>query len=163
MSEIAAAARVNLVLADYASLDGTGKVNALGVGWQATGVDPSTGSTAPQAVVLFIDIPAAHVGEIFAVELGLYDDSDELVQVPGPIGDLQPLRIGQPVQLARSMVPGVSKPPWCHFQLVVHFANGLPLTPGREYTWQASIDGDDSRLWQSSFQVAAAPVGPTIG
>jgi len=163
VSAVAESARVNLFLADFANVDAIGKINCLGVGWQATGIDPATGNTAPQTVVLLVDVPPAHIGETYAMEVALYDDANELVQVPGPIGELQALRIGQPVQVGRSVVPGVAAAGWSHFQLVIHFAVGLPLAPGREYTWRARIDGDTGYAWSTSFHVAAAPVGPMIG
>jgi hypothetical protein len=164
VSEVAESARVTLFVADYAAADAVNKINCLGVGWQFAGVDPQTGSTAPQSVVLMVDVPPVHIGETFALEVALYDEAaNELVSVPGPVGDPQPLRIGQPVTAERPVFPGLHGAGWPHTQLIVNFPNGLPLMPGRRYTWRARIDGDDEHRWEASFHVVGPPSGPVIG
>jgi len=150
------------MLADFALVDGMGKINCIGVGWQVTGIDPATGSTAPQSVVLLVDVAPQHIGETYALEIGLYDDADELVSLPGPVGELQPLRIGQSITATRPVMPGRSDPAWSHGQIVIHFGAGLPLTPGHEYTWRARIDGDDEYRWETSFYVAGRQHGPVV-
>jgi hypothetical protein len=166
VSEITASARVSILLADYSAVDGVNKVNALGLGWQVTGIDPETGNTAPQTVVAFVDVAPQHVGESYAFELALYDDTDALVRLPGLTGELEALRIGQSVVVERPVVAGHAVPPgamWSHAQVLVNFPAGLALTPGRAYTWRVRIDNDDDRVWNASFYVAGARPGPVRG
>ena len=166
MSAIADTARVAVLLADYAQADTVQKINMLGAGWQVTGLDPSTGITAPQTLVVMIDIAPPHAGETYALEAALYDDGGDLVLVPGPTGNLIPLRIGQSVTAEPPVFPGRQVPKgslWAHQQMVLSFPGGLALAAGRAYTWRVRIDGDESRDWGITFFVAAAPASPVIG
>lgn len=166
MSAIADTARVAVVLADYAQADAIQKVNVLGAGWQVTGIDPNTGNTAPQTLLVVVDISPDHAGENYALEAALYDDAGELVLVPGPTGQLIPLRIGQTVTAEPPVFPGRQVPPrllWSHAQMVLSFPGGLTLAVGRAYTWRVRIDGDDSRNWGATFFVTGPPAAPVLG
>jgi hypothetical protein len=50
------------------------------------GGDPASGATAPHSVIALVDVPPQHNGDDMAVELALYDDGNQLVQAPGPLG-----------------------------------------------------------------------------
>jgi len=163
VSEIGDTARVAVILADYAAVDAVQKVNILGAGWLVTGIEPQTGSTAPQALVLMVDVDPAHIGDSFTLEAALYDESQQLVQVPGPAGQPQSLRIGHVFTVERPLVPGHPAANWSHTQLVVNFAGGIPLAGNALYTWRVRIDGDEDHTWATSFYVAGTPQGPVIG
>ena len=144
MSEISESARVSIILADFANVDGTGKLNAIGAGLSITGIDPKSGQSSPVTVVLICQVDPRFQGQEYAIELALYSSDDGLlVSPPGPAGG-QPIRIAQPVRVDPPQVPpGVYLPPgsvWPGSQLIVNFQNGLPLAAGRSYEWRASID-----------------------
>lgn len=166
MSAIAEAARVNLLLADYAAVDGTNKVNILGANWQVTGINPSSGLTAAQSVILLIDVPPQYYDEQFAVETTLYNEANEIVEAPGPTGQPAPLRISQLVKAEVPVVAGHFVPPkalWAKIQTIINLPNGILVKAGETYEWRVRIDGDDSRIWSTTFHVAGPPPQPLIG
>jgi len=149
------------VLSDFANVDGTGKVNALGVNWSITGLAP-TGLTPPQTLVALIDIPAKLAGQPFTVCLTLLDESGAAVV---PAGQSDAVRVQQLASVQRPAVPNVILPeelPYKH-QVTVNFGNGLPLQPGRMYHWRLEIDGNTRPEWETSFFVAGPPPAPLIG
>lgn len=166
MSDIADDARVSLVLADYAAADAVNKVNVIGAGWQVASLQPETGLTPPQSLVVLVDFLPRHYREQFALTVVLLDDVDAPVEVPGPTGEPQALRISQLVKAEEPSFQGTSVPRNMvpsHIQVVINFPGGLPLAPGRLYTWQVDIDGDAKPGWRASFFVAGPPPGPVIG
>jgi hypothetical protein len=166
VSVLSETARVAVLLADYAAADAVGKLNVIGGGWQITALDPSTGMTTPHAVVVSIDISPEHYDDVFTIELALYDSAGDLVSAPGPMGQPQPLRIGQSIKADAPTVPGVIIPKkvlWAHSQLLASFPGGLPLTAGESYTWRVRLDADDSLTWGTTFYVAAPRPGPVLG
>jgi hypothetical protein len=164
MSQIGDAARVSVLLADYALTDAINKVNVLGAGWAVTGLEPQTGMTAPQCLVVLIDVPPAHYGESFTVGIQLRDSSGGLVEMPGPAGQLQPLRIAQISRVEEPTVPGVPRGIlWAHSNFVFSLVNGLPLRPDEMYTWHVEIDGEERSHWAASFFVAAPVPPPVVG
>lgn len=166
MSEVADDACVSLILADYAAADAINKVNVIGAAWQISGVQPETGLTPPQSLVVFIDLPPKHYNEEFALTVALLDDTGNPVQIPGPTGEPQALRISQ---LAKAEKPTFAQPGIpqnvvpTHVQIVANFPGGLPLAPGRLYSWQVDIDGDAKPAWRVSFFVAGPPPAPILG
>jgi hypothetical protein len=168
MSEISDAARVQIFLADHAVADPNNKINALGVGFQVTPLQ-ANGFTAPCAVVAIAEFPPRFVGEDLAMELALYNDTDELVTAPGLMGDAATsLRFGQNVVLQRPVValPGVTIAPgavWPRHQLVAAFQNGVPLAIGRSYEWRVSIDSVTKPDWMAGFYVPAPAGGVVVG
>jgi hypothetical protein len=52
---------------------------------------------------------------------------------------------------------------WSHSQMVINFPGGIPLQPGRLYTWQVTIDLDANPSWAVPFFVAGPPPAPVIG
>jgi hypothetical protein len=166
VSAIAETARVALVLADYAQNDTSNKAYILGAGWQVTSLQPTTGQTAAQAVVVIIDVNPEHYDEQFAVEVTLHDDANEVVQTPGPTGEPTALRVSQVLKAEKPSTPGHFVPPkalWARVQVTLNFPAGLPIQAGRSYTWRVRIDGDDSRTWDASFHVAGPPPSTVIG
>jgi hypothetical protein len=167
VSEIASSARVNVLLADFANNDAGKRVNLLGAGWQICPLDPQTGLTLPQSLVVIVNIPPEHYEEDFSVEIVLYDDANNApVEIPGPTGSPIPLRIGQVAKAEKPSVPGQFLPAkaiWSQVQFIINFPGGLAVTAGRSYTWQVRIDGDDEYLWKASFYVPGPPPLPVVG
>lgn len=161
---IAESVRVVVVLADYALADASGKVNVLGAGWHLTGAGPD-GLTPQQSLAVFFEVPPPYVGEQFAVAITLLDEADQPVQVPGPEGELQPLRLQQLVQADRPQAAGVQLPPDlpAQTQIVLSLGGGLPLQPGQAYRWVVEVDGNTNPQWQAGFYVVAPPPPPVFG
>lgn len=166
MSEIADEARVSVILADYASVDAINKANVIGAGWQIAGIDPTTGMTAPQSLLVMIDLPPRYYNEDFALAITLLDQAGEPVKVPGPTGEPQAMRIAQLAKAEEPVFPGGNVPRGLvpsHVQVLMSFAAGIALAPGQLYTWQVEIDGDAKPTWRLSFFVAGPPPPPVIG
>lgn len=166
MSAIAETARVSIVLADYAQNDSSNKISILGAGWQVTSLQPATGATGAQAVVVLIDVDPAHYEEQFAVEVTLHDEANGVVHAPGPTGEPTALRISQIVKAEKPSTPGHFVPPkalWARVQMILNFPGGLVIPAGQSYTWRVRIDGDDSRTWNLTFHVAGPAPGAVIG
>lgn len=165
MSTISDDARVQLFMADYAAIDASNKINALGVGFQITVVQPS-GHTAPQTVVVLLEVPTKHVGEDCTFELKLLDSAGDVVGAPGPTGDLMPLRFGQSITLEQPAftLPGLRFPREAvrtRNQLVANFQMGLPLAVGQSYEWRVFIDTVSKPDWAISFYVPG-PAGSLV-
>ncbi len=160
MSEIAEAATATIVLADYAAVDASNKVNLLGAGWTITQII-QTGATAPHAVVVFIDVPAKFYGQMVPVSLMLLDDAGRPVEPPGN----PPIRIAQLAKVERPQLPGIYLPDDlpARIQVVMAFPMGIPLERGRKYKWQLEIDSATKPDWETWFCVAGPPPQPVIG
>lgn len=155
-----------MVLADYAAADAVTKVNVLGAGWQVAGIQPGTGLISPQAVAVLIELPPRHVDEQFALTLLLMDDANQVVEVPGPTGAAQALRISQLVKVEQPSFPGLAVPRGVvpgRVQMVVNFPGGLSLAGGHLYSWQVDIDGQAPAAWRASFYVAGPPPPLVVG
>lgn len=159
-------AHVAIILADYVGIDAGGKVNAIGAGFTLTGVQPH-GLTAPMHVVALIDLPGKYSGREFAFSLELWDDdTQEVVQMPGPSGQPDTMRIAQLVKGDRPQAPGLLYLPETMFvrvQVALAFVNGLPLAPGRFYSWRAQVEGQHRKDWSARFHVAGPPPPPVFG
>lgn len=167
MSAVAERARVAVLLSDYAAVDAANKINLLGLGWAVTGADPSSGLTAPQTVVVLIDAPPDLYGEDFAVTLTLRNADDEPVELPGPAGAMQAMRIAQNVRVEEPVfAPNLNVPRravWAHTQIILNLANGLPLALGQPYTWTLEIDSTQDPRWAVSFFVPGPRSAPVFG
>jgi len=160
-------AEVVVLLADYIGIDGGGKINALGLGFALAGLQPH-GLTAPQHVVVMIDVPPKYAGQQFALSLELRDETagQPVMVATDPSGQLQPLRIQQVAQVRPPQVPGLYLPPdavWCRIQVPVAFQDGLPVQPGHEYLWRVQIDGQTRAGWGARFFVPGPPPPPVFG
>lgn len=153
-----------MLLADYAAVDAAQKINMLGLGWQVTGLQ-ATGYSPGHTVVVLISVPSGYVGESFALSLSLRDSTNEIVQLPGPAGALQPFRLQQLAKVERPNVAGVHLPADLpgHIQLVLNLPQGLPLPAGRLYRWVLEIDGNTNPQWETGFFVAGPPPPTVLG
>ena len=138
--------QATIILADFAEADSSGKVHILGAGWSVTGPAPS-----PQAVAVFLKIPAERAGQPIPITLRLLDQSRNLVEVPGISGP-QPLEIMGQIE-ARS--PDTQWDP-THPLITTFVINILPmpLAPGGVYTWSCEVDGKE--VCSTEFLVRAA-------
>lgn len=158
-------AHVTVLLADYIGIDAGGKINAIGAGFTICGVRP-TGLTSPMHLVALIDLPSKYAGREFPFSLELRDEeTGQVVQLPGPAGNLDTMRIQQLVKGDRPNLPGVYLPEsmFIRVQLAVNFSNGLPLAPGRFYSWRAEVEGQHMKAWKARFHVAGPPPPPVVG
>lgn len=167
MTSLGESARVTVFLADYAAADVAAKVNVIGAGWQITGVDQTTGLTAPQCVVVMIDVPPDFYGEDYAITLTLRDEHGDPIALPGPAGTAEAMRITHTVRAEEPrFAPGIHVPRrqlWAHNQIVLNLANGLPLPMGRMYSWTVDIDTTSDPHWVAPFCVPGLPPGPIFG
>lgn len=161
---IAEDARALILLSDFANADAAGKANILGAGWQVTGLQAS-GFTAPHTLVVLISAPPRYYGHEFAIALTLSDETGQAVQLPGPAGNLQAMRIQQIVKVERPNLPGVltHDKVWGHAKALVNLPNGLPLEGNHSYEWTLEVDGSANPQWSTSFYVAGPPSGPVVG
>jgi hypothetical protein len=154
-----------VLLADYIGVDAGGKINAIGAAFALTGVQ-QTGFTPPQYVAAIIDVPGKYAGQEFAASFELRDETaGTVVQMPGPSGQLESLRIQQVAKAERPQIPGVYLPEvmFCRVHMVLAFPNGLPLAPACMYQWRLQIDGQYRSNWQVSFYVPGPPPPPVFG
>ncbi len=154
-----------VLVADYIGVDAAARINALGVGFSITGMGQN-GFSAPHHVADLIDIPSQYAGEVFALTLELRDkDANTVVQVPGPAGALEALRIQQATRVERPNLPGYYLPQemFCRVQAAIAFVNGITLTPGRFYAWSLEIDGHHRPGWEATFYAPGPPPPMVFG
>ncbi len=149
-------------------VDAAGKLNMIGGGWQYAGIDPQTGYSAPQTLVVTVLSPPQCYRDEFALELALRDSLGHLVQLPTATGEPQALRIANNMAVKEPQSPAGAYVPrgvmWAQSIMVTNLANGIPgLQVGQQYAWQVSIDGDSRSEWSYSFFVPGAPPGPVLG
>lgn len=165
MSEVADAATVRLLIADYASVDAAGKLNVIGGGIAALGFLPNVGQTSPFALVVWITVPPEHYNADCAVEIVLEDSAGNPVSLPGPVGEAQVVRVGQAVRFEEpKLLPGVPRYTLrSRTQWVLAFSTGLPLPVGQRYVWRAKIDHQTRDDWTEEFVLPGLTPGPVLG
>lgn len=127
--------QATVVLADFAEADASGKVHILGAGWSVTGPDPS-----PQAIVVFLTVPASQAGSPVAVALRLLDPSRNVVVIPGMSGP-------QPLEISGQVIAKIPTEDWdttrdLGASFVVNIAP-LSLATGSVYSWVCEVDGKE--------------------
>jgi len=166
MSDLAKAAIVEIILADYVATDAAGKGNLIGAGVALLGFEPAAGVTSKFGAWISIHVPTHLCPVEVPVEIALVDASGELVSMPGPLGEPQPFRVAQIVMIEKPTVP-VPVAQRDHIgarsQVVFDFSNGLPLVPGGLYELRVRIDGDDATTRSYPFGVLGAMPPPVIG
>lgn len=170
MSDASKSAHVRITIADYAVVDQQGKATIVGAGVTILGVNIQTGMTAPFAVFASVTFAPQLVGDNPAVELSLETtDNQQLVQMPAPLDpSAQPqyVRVATSEKLPPTLLPGLSIPADTirpKAQILLHFQNGLPLAPGRAYTWRVKVDGETRPEWTETLYVPTASPGPVVG
>ncbi|MFL0287195.1 hypothetical protein ACJH6H_18220 [Mycobacterium sp. SMC-21] len=164
MSEVAESARVRIMLADYGTLDSSGKFTLVGAGITIAGT-ARPGVAAPFAVVATADFDSKFVGRRPLVELSLEDANGDLVAIPGiegQLGQSQYLRMRHEDQLEHPKVDwgyvpdGAVRP---RATIMLMFNAGLPLAPGQRFTWRIRIDGMTRDDWTEDIYVPASKIG----
>lgn len=161
-------AQVQILLADYLSLDAANKLNMIGGGLSYIGGQGGGQPSSPFAVSVTVTVPAArYVGTTYALNVELHDVTvGRLLMVPTESGQMTPLRAQQAVTVPPTQVaPGMAVPADAlqGHQMVMQFAGGLPLDPGHSYEWRVEIDGQKRRDWFFRFHVLAPAAGPVFG
>lgn len=159
---------VTVLVGDYVGVDPAGKLNLIGAGFTLLGaMDPMSGATNPFALAVVIEAPKKYVGQDVAVTIELRDEAaDTAVQMAGPSGQAEALRISQLVRFEKpASPPGMTVPEGLptRLQFNVAFANGLPLKPGVLYAWRVSLDNQTRWQWAARFAIPGPPPGPVFG
>jgi hypothetical protein len=167
VSGIFDAASASVLVADYAGVDGGGKINAIGLGVQLTQLLPLTNTTGAMFVVAFIDIPRKFSGQkaVIGLELRNLTDGNSIVKVQGPTGQLEGLQVVQEIEVSQPQSPGLHLPDdaYARVQLSMGFPTGLPLEPLKTYAWKLNIDGQSRQSWRAIFSLVGQPPGPVFG
>jgi hypothetical protein len=143
--------KVTLLLADFAQVS-EGKLNIIGGGWSVTGPVP-----AQSAVAVKIEVPWDQANKRHHVVLELKDEDGHPVLLPTPPGDvLKPVRVDADLEVGRP--PGLLVGTPLDAPMAVNIG-AMPLTPGKRYTWELSIDDETHEDWRVTFSVRAFPLG----
>ncbi|HEX8508685.1 MAG TPA: hypothetical protein VF635_04220 [Propionibacteriaceae bacterium] len=166
MSKLYGVFRIRIFVADYATVDATNEVNALGLRFICAAVQ-AKGFIAPMTVAALVDIPPGHIGEDFAFELALYDDAaDQLVMGRSLTGeDANALRFAQHVAVER----GTAQSPALQLPMtrsgpatiMARFQAGLPLAIARTYEWRVHVAMAARPYWNLAF-LRAGPSGNVV-
>jgi len=147
--------KATLLLADYAQA-AEGKLNIIGGGWSVCGPQPT-----PMAIAIKIEVPWDRTNVKHAIVLELVDADGQLVELPGPEGEGQPvtLRIEGEIEVGRP--PGVKPGTPLDAVLAVNIGP-VPLPPDSRFAWQLSIGGETDENWRVGFTTRPhfAPAGP---
>lgn len=131
-----------LILADAAQADPSGKVHILGAGWSRT-----SSPTAPQAVVVLMKIPWDRANQKLPRKVELLDADGHPVEIDTLEGSQ---RIAQEGSIEVGRPAGVAAGSLLDAAFVLNVP-GLPLEPGR-YEWKLTVAEE---TLASSFTVMA--------
>lgn len=158
-------AQVTILVADYAGADAAGKLNIVGGNVRFLG-SQGNGASAPFCLAVQVDVPARHAGTDYALTIEIFDVTlGRPISLPGENGQLQPLRAQQVVSVEPVTVPpGFVRPDdaFISTNVVMNFANGLPLPVGHSFEARVQIDGQ-SRHWFYRFHLLAPQSGMVFG
>lgn len=166
MSEASESAELSIQLADFALTDPAGKLNIIGGGVAALGYSPESGTTTRFTLVATAKVPARLCPLEIVLEFALLDALGNTVELPGPAGTPQKLRIGQAARVEKPGIPGGPSFPDtipARYVTILDFSNGLPLALGQAYAWQFRIDGDTENAVTEHFLVPGPPPPPVFG
>lgn len=158
-------AHVTVMVGDYVGVDAANKLNVIGGGFLIAGLQ-GTGLIAPQHIAVAVTAPGRYTGTEFDLTIELRNsDTNSAVQLPGPTGQLEALRISQIVKFPRTELPGVHIPEHVptQVQFVMAFPAGLPLAPEHTYEWRVEVNGQRRKGWVAQFYVPGPPPPPVFG
>ncbi len=139
--------RVHVTVANAGTVDqATGCLNLLNAGWSWTASDPSGG--AAFVVAAIIEVPSHLCGSDLTFTLDLVSADEVIVRDDAgrPIVATQVVHIERHPETPRGAL-GVGT-------VLVEFpAKGLALTPGVNYAWRVSINGQHDPQWRTTFWV----------
>jgi hypothetical protein len=135
----------SLHLANAASLDVGGTVNALGFGWRITGPSPLPG----YVILVLVGMSEDEAGKQIPMVLQLVDEHGSPVTQGD---DRRPVRIETSVEasLALARPPGLAS----GATLIAELGAGVSLEPGY-YEWVLSLGGETRDEWRYKFYVRA--------
>jgi len=157
-------AQVQILLADYASLDASSKLNVIG-GEISFIALLENGLSTPFSVVVSCSVPSRYLNTSYALTVELHDITvGQVVAVPGPDGEPQALRAQQMVVVPPlQLPPGLAVPPDAvHAHTMVMSFGGIPLPAGHSFEFRAQVDGQ-SRDWYRRFHVLSSAPGVVFG
>jgi hypothetical protein len=157
-------AKVQILLADYASLDASNKLNVIGGEVSFVGL-LENGVSTPFTVVVSVSVPSRYVNSSYALTVELHDITfGQVVSVPGPDGEPQALRAQQVVNVAPlQLPPGLAVPTDAmHNHTMVMTFGGIPLAAGHSFEFRAQVDGQ-SQDWYRRFHVPSSAPGVVFG
>ncbi len=139
-----------VLLADFAQADASGKINALGLGWSIV-----TTPVPNHAVIIMLKVGWDEANTQRHLTLSLLTaDGANAVEIPTPFGP-QPLQVEMDFEVRRP--PGLA-----HGSTIDHGVafnvGALPLEPGR-YEWRLRIGDEERGSWRAPF--LARPAGRT--
>ncbi|MQY31316.1 hypothetical protein [Nocardia aurantia] len=118
--------KLTLFVADSAQIDASGKLNALGLGW-----DQITTPTPPISLVIFVDFEVVRVSnDPMPLTITCLDTGNEPVKLDAEGTEL---RFRGELNTEAGALRALA---------TVNLAPGLPLSPGA-YRWIAALDGTD--------------------
>lgn len=140
--------RVTILLADHVAV-AEGKLYISGGGWSVTGPGPS-----PSGLALKLDVPWDMTNKVIKFQLRLLKEDGQPLTQPGPFGE-QAVEVGGEFEVGRP--PGLKPGTTIDVPLAINIPP-LPLTPGKRYSWELSIDGHTNAEWHVAFQTRELPV-----
>lgn len=164
MSDISESCTGTILMADFVIIDTVGKANIVGGGVSLLGFEPQSSTSTPFGIFVQLTalIPATHDTGA-AMEIILTDQDGQPVALPGPAGP-QVMRIAQNVDFAVSLAPGLQRLPK-EFpgtaSAAIQFSNGLPIVPGKQYSWVVKIDHQE--IAKAFFMIPLQASMPVVG
>jgi len=143
---------VTVLLADYADRSDSGKVSAIGLGWERCPTPLPA-----HAVIMFIRVPWDQTNKKILFKASLVTGDGLPVSMPGPLG-LVPLSLEGQLELGRP--PGSVEGVPFTVPFVFHVGAGVAVTPGR-YEWRVDIPTDLGPGASAAF-TAIEPVPGTL-
>ncbi|MCI1674149.1 MAG: hypothetical protein LKI34_08050 [Bifidobacterium tibiigranuli] len=129
--------KIQILLADSAETDiASGKVHALGIGWNIT-----TSPTPPAAIILLLNVAWDECNRGFSLDVDLHDEDGAQVQVPTQAG-MAPILIHAEGEAGRPA--GIKAGSEIRMPLSFNIGQGLPLVQGKRYEWKVIARWRDS-------------------
>ncbi len=135
---------VQVLLADAAQTDLSGKVHVLGLGWTTTSAPAN-----PMAVIVRISLDPGEDQESHVCLVRLVGEDGKSVELQGADGVTVPLEVTSVITVEQNadLVPGAPRVASIAFNV----GGGVPLKPSQRYEWNATVDGHTKDTWSAPF------------